>query len=311
MLATPAKFADPRLTAKGERRAVVPYSGTKTLWFNTGTLCNIECVNCYIESSPRNGRLVYLTVSDVVPYLDELAAAGESDAEIGFTGGEPFLAPDMTAILETVLERGHSVLMLTNAMRPMMRPRVQEDLLRLKDKHGGRLTMRVSLDHYTAALHDEERGSGAFNKAMNGIKWLADHGFALDLAGRTVWGEAEEVSRAGYASMIADHDLAIDPDNPKQLVLFPEMREGDSPPEISVGCWDILDVRPQDQMCASQRMVVRRKGTERPSVLACTLLPYDERFELGDTLAEARKAVPLNHPWCASFCVLGGGNCSA
>jgi hypothetical protein len=45
-------------------------------------------------------------------------------------------------------------------------------------------------------------------------------------------------------------------------------------------------------------------------VLACTLIAYDERFELGPTLAEAARRVPLNHPHCARFCVLGGGSCS-
>jgi hypothetical protein len=45
-------------------------------------------------------------------------------------------------------------------------------------------------------------------------------------------------------------------------------------------------------------------------VLACTLLAYDRQFELGRTLAEAARPVPLNHPYCASFCVLGGAACS-
>ncbi len=64
-------------------------------------------------------------------------------------------------------------------------------------------------------------------------------------------------------------------------------------------------------MCASARMVVRRKDAAAASVLACTLLPYDERFDLGETLQAASKSVPLAHPWCASFCVLGGGSCGA
>ena len=82
------KFQDPVVTVKGETRATVSYTKTKTLWFNTGTLCNIECINCYIESSPTNDRLVYLSVADVVPFLDELDEAGEQNIEIGFTGGE-------------------------------------------------------------------------------------------------------------------------------------------------------------------------------------------------------------------------------
>jgi hypothetical protein len=63
-------------------------------------------------------------------------------------------------------------------------------------------------------------------------------------------------------------------------------------------------------MCASSRMVVKRKGAARPAVVACTLLPYDARFDLGPTLAEAARPVALNHPHCARFCVMGGAACS-
>jgi hypothetical protein len=93
-------------------------------------------------------------------------------------------------------------------------------------------------------------------------------------------------------------------------MLFPEMDTTREVPEITEACWGILHKSPEDVMCASARMVVRRNGAPHPAVLACTLLPYDERFELGTTLAEARQAVSLNHPYCASFCVLGGGACS-
>ena len=305
------KFSDPAATAKGEIRATVAYTGTKTLWFNTGTLCNIECVNCYIESSPSNDRLVYLGLADVVPYLDELEAAGESGIEIGFTGGEPFMAPEIIDILKVVLERGFRVLMLTNAMQPMLRPRVKGGLIDLRERFGGRLVMRVSLDHYTAELHDTERGEGSFESTMTGLRWLATNGFTVALAGRTMWGEEDAEARAGYGTLIKEVGLAIDPADISQLVLFPEMDAKSDPPEITVDCWGILKVSPDDQMCASQRMVVKRKGAASASVVACTLLPYDEQFELGRTLAEARGEVALNHPYCASFCVLGGGSCSA
>ncbi len=305
------KFADPRVTANGEPRAHVAYGRTKTLWFNTGTLCNIECVNCYIESSPSNDRLVYLSMADVLPYLDELDEANERQIEIGFTGGEPFMAPQMLAILQVVMERGHSVLMLTNAMQPMMRPRVREGLLALRENFGDRLTMRVSLDHYEARHHDEERGAGSFDLAVKGLRWLSENKFKLALAGRTVWGEEEPISRAGYANLIAREGLVIDPANTSELVLFPEMRPDGDPPEITTACWGILDKDPNDLMCASQRMVVKRKGAKSASVVACTLLPYDEQFELGNTLAEARGSVSLNNSYCATFCVLGGGSCSA
>ena len=119
------KFLDPEVTADGQDRAKVALKQLETLWFNTGTLCNIECENCYIMSSPTNDALVYLCVQDILPYLDEIRDDGLGTREIGFTGGEPFMNPDMCAMAELALERGFEVLILTNAMLPMMRPKVR------------------------------------------------------------------------------------------------------------------------------------------------------------------------------------------
>lgn len=303
------KFSDPNLTARGEARASVAWAGLKTLWFNTGTLCNIECSNCYILSSPKNDRLVYLKLADVTPFLDEI----EGEIEIGITGGEPFMCPDILPIMKAVLRRGHSLLLLTNAMRPMMRPRIQAGLRALRDEGlGEKLTLRVSLDSHDPALHDAERGQGAFAEACTGLRWLAEEGFTVALAGRQALNEEEAVARRAYGALAASLGLSLDPADPKQLVLFPEMIAQDDPPEITTACWGILDKAPESIMCASQRMVIRRKGAGRASVTACTLLVDDPAFELGHTLAEATAApVKLNHPWCASFCVLGGGSCSA
>jgi len=68
----PHKFRDPFVTAKGDRRAHVALKALETLWFNTGTVCNLTCRNCYIDSSPRNDRLAYLTAAEVTRYLDEI-----------------------------------------------------------------------------------------------------------------------------------------------------------------------------------------------------------------------------------------------
>jgi sulfatase maturation enzyme AslB (radical SAM superfamily) len=305
------KFDHPTITATGEERASVIYGGTQTLWFNTGTLCNIECVNCYIESSPTNERLVYLTLTDILPYLDELEAAGETGIEIGFTGGEPFMAPECLDMVRAALARGHRVLILTNAMQPMMRPRIKAGLMELLEEYGPTLTLRVSLDHYTQTFHDEERGAGAFELTLRGLRWLAENGFSITLAGRSLWEESDVQARAGFGDLIKQLGLPVDPLDPTQLVIFPEMKANDDPPEITTACWGILGKDPAELMCASQRMVVKRKGQESPAVVACTLLPYLSDFELGSTLSDSRKDVALNHPFCASFCVLGGGSCSA
>ena len=99
--------------------------------------------------------------------------------------------------------------------------------------------------------------------------------------------------------------------HPAALVLFPEMDADLDVPEITVHCWDILGVAPETVMCASSRMVVKRKGAAAPVVVPCTLLPYDPAFDMGPDLAGAARSVALNHPHCARFCVLGGASCSA
>ncbi|MEZ5769796.1 MAG: radical SAM protein [Paracoccaceae bacterium] len=112
--ANAGKFRDPAVTADGSTRATVALSHPRTLWFNTGTLCNIACTNCYIDSSPTNDALEYITAKEVARYLNELAALGWPVEEIGFTGGEPFLNPGIIRMVEDALERGYRVLVLTS-----------------------------------------------------------------------------------------------------------------------------------------------------------------------------------------------------
>lgn len=305
----PTKFRDPAVTADGDERAQVALDRLETLWFNTGTLCNLECVNCYIESSPSNDRLAYLTAAEVSAYLDEIERDDWKTREIGFTGGEPFMNPDVPAMLHDCLDRGFEVLVLTNAMRPMMK--CAGDLLALRQEFGDRLTMRVSIDHYTQALHETERGARSWEPMLQGLRWLSGNEFRLAAAGRTLWGDDEPSLRQGFARLFDAEQIAIDANDPAQLVLFPEMDESAEVPEITTACWGILDVAPESIMCASSRMVVKRKGASRPAVLSCTLLPYDEAFEMGATLADASGSIALNHPHCAKFCVLGGASCSA
>src|SRR5215469_2499267 len=254
----PAKFRDLLVTAKGEPRASVALERLKTLWFNTGSLCNITCGHCYIESSPKNDRLAYLSISDVQRYLDEIVALGWKTHEVGFTGGEPFMNRDILAMLELSLARGFDTLVLTNAMRPMRR--FEKGLVVLKERYSDRLTLRVSLDHYSAKIHDSERGKGSFAKSLAGVDWLARNGFRLALAARHFTKESDSELRAGFASLVASRNWSIDASDPSQLVIFPEMDVQVDVPEITTACWGILGKSPSDVMCSSSRMVVKRNG---------------------------------------------------
>jgi MoaA/NifB/PqqE/SkfB family radical SAM enzyme len=305
----PAKFRDPDVTAKGERRAVVALTRLRTLWFNTGSLCNIACHNCYMDSSPRNDNLAYLSAAEVRTYLDEIERERLPVDEIAFTGGEPFMNRELPVMIEEALARGYRVLVLTNAMKPMQNRRAV--LLALKDVYGPALTIRVSIDHHTREKHEAIRGAGTWAPMLEGLKWLADNGFRLAVAGRTVWGESEEAARRDYARLFAAENIPLDAFDRSVMVLFPEMDAARDVPEITVQCWDILGVEPESMMCATSRMVIKRKDADGPVVVPCTLLPYEPKFELGRRLADSAKTVKLNHPHCATFCVLGGASCGA
>jgi uncharacterized Fe-S cluster-containing radical SAM superfamily protein len=308
LLLDPAKFKDALVTAKGEQRAHVGLKALESLWFNTGTLCNLTCRNCYIESSPRNDRLVYLTAAEVASYLDEIERDGHATRLIGFTGGEPFMNRELPAMLDDVLSRGLKAMVLTNAMKPMHK--MKPALLGLLQRHGRNLTLRVSIDDYGRTLHEAERGVRSWQPTIDGLVWLAEAGFDVHVAGRRFSQESESEVRAGYARLFAGLGVSIDAHDPMTLVLFPEMDATVDVPEITTACWSILRKSPDSVMCASSRMVIKRKGAARPAVVACTLLPYDPQFELGETLADSVGAVRLNHPHCAKFCVLGGAACS-
>lgn len=304
----PEKFRHPELTADGQTRAKVTPGALRTLWFNTGTLCNLTCRNCYIESSPTNDRLAYLTRDEVCSYLTETVEHNLGTTEIGFTGGEPFMNPELLDMIDDSLNRGFKVIVLTNAMKPM--EKVGERLLSLSRRAGPRLTIRVSLDHYTRAGHEAERGPRSWEPTRAGLQWLTANGLVVYVAGRTFMGESEATARAGYAALFRAEGLGIDAHDPGQLVLFPEMDAARDVPEITTACWGILNRSPSDVMCSSSRMIVKRKGASSPAVVACTLLPYAAEFEMGATLRQAHRPVHLNHPHCARFCVLGGAACS-
>jgi organic radical activating enzyme len=299
------KFSDPFITADGNKRAFIEAKKINTLWFNTGTLCNIECKNCYIESSPKNDRLVYLTFDEVKLFIDEAIDNNLKTKEIGFTGGEPFMNKDILKMVDYALEKKFKVLILSNAMKPMLNKK--EELLKLRHPN---LTIRVSIDHYNKTKHEEVRGKGTYEVMMKGLNWLSKNNFNFALATRLLWDESENNLRQNFQEFINTYQLNLDAYSNEQLVTFAEMDEKIDTPEITTDCWGILNKDPNDIMCSWSRMVVKKKGSKKPSVIACTLLPYDEEFDLGESLTNSLQKIYLNHQHCSKFCVLGGSSCS-
>jgi hypothetical protein len=308
----PEKFQHPLHTATHSPRAYVDLVHLSTLWINTGTLCNQACQNCYIESSPRNDRLAYFPRLVAQQMYVDLHMVGHPTTQIGFTGGEPFMNPDFIGMMLDAINAGFDVLVLTNATRPLQtKLAATRKVVEYARGLGRALVFRVSLDHYTPAGHDAQRGAGSWDATTAGIKALLDMGAVVHIAGRQLSGETQSVLIAGYQAVFDALGIDIRADDPRVCVIFPEMDATQDVPEITTDCWDILNKSPKAMMCSSSRMVVLRKGAKVPDVLACTLLPYAPAFSMGQSVKNMKTRVYLNHPHCAKFCVLGGAQCSS
>ncbi len=300
------KFDNKFFTLDGKKRAYVDFNNLTTLWFNTGTLCNIECKNCYIKSSPKNDYLEYISFKEVNKYLDQLKKYPETK-NIGFTGGEPFMNPEIIFMLNDSLSRGYDVLILTNAMRPLMRHKAS--LLDLNKRFTNKLTIRVSLDHYKPVVHNKHRGANSFEKTIEGLNWLNKNNFNIKVASRIFNNETEKQVREGFKNLFKLYDIDINSNLSENLVVFSEMFENNDVSEISDECWGKVQLSPKDLMCSNSRMVVKKKSSQEANIQACTLIAYKNEFNLGKDLTTAEKRVYLNHHFCSQFCVLGNSKC--
>ena len=301
------KFTNQLKTLNGDDRAFVEFTDWQTLWLNSGTKCNLACEHCYIESSPTNDRLEFIKLEDVLEHIIDFSKVDNSKKRIGITGGEPFINPHILDIIKEVLSRNISVLVLSNGVNVMNR--VITKLEQLNEQFPNKLSIRISLDHYTREIHEKERGLNTFTKAVDAIELLYTKQIPFSVAGRSLQSEDMEQASNSYIKLLKEREIPLSKD---QLVIFPEMDLDKDVPEISTKCWDILKKSPDQQMCASERMIVKQKGKDKVQFQACTLLAYQEEFNMGSTLKESTEgAVHLNHPFCAQFCVLGGASCSS
>ena len=272
----------------------------KELWFHTGTNCNLHCHGCFEGAGPGVDRIETATYNDMRPYIDAATECGVE--KFSFTGGEPFLNPDILQILDYALERA-PCLVLTNGTAPLRSKAGQLEAL-LKKRHP--LFFRVSLDFPDSAQHDALRGPGRFQEALAGIQFLHHAGFAVSVARRKQNNEQPEAAEAAYSELFVNNGLPFN----LPMVSFPELLHV-TPLQISEYCLAQYhtEERRAGFMCAFSRMIVKKNG--KMGVYACTLVDDDPAFDLGTELKQAAaRHVMLRHSRC-SVCFSQGVSCSS
>jgi MoaA/NifB/PqqE/SkfB family radical SAM enzyme len=151
---------------------LAPFSHLATLWIQvTGTWCNLACAHCFNVSGPRDPWLKRLDAATVLRALQE--AEGLGVKEVYFTGGEPFLHPDILRLLDASLGAAPTTV-LTNGTR--ITERTADALAALSAASPYSLEIRVSVDDVDRERNDRVRGKGAFDKAVRALTLLSDRG---------------------------------------------------------------------------------------------------------------------------------------
>jgi molybdenum cofactor biosynthesis enzyme MoaA len=291
------------LSSKGEKRGYIQPQLLHELWFHTGTSCNLYCPFCFEDSSPGDDRLQFLTLEEAKLFIDEAVELGVE--QFSFTGGEPFVNPHFIEILDYALNF-RPCLVLTNATEPLINQFVK--IISFRDKPY-RLNFRISLDHPDPVKHDESRGKGRFEKALNTLGRLYREGFGVSIARLMLAGEESAAVDKAYARFFRAVCLPLD----IAIIKFPDFHKpGSMPhvPEITEDCMTrYLSASQRDGfMCNDSKMIVKQRG--ECGVYACTLVDDDSDYNLGKTLKEAMTArVMLKHHRCYS-CFAFGASCS-
>jgi pyruvate-formate lyase-activating enzyme len=140
------------------------------LWIYTNFHCNLACDYCCVESSPRAAPRV-IDLNRFAATVDEARAGGF--AQIYLTGGEPFLLLDLDDRIRVAAATLPTTI-LTNGMLWTGERRRRLELLPRDN-----VTLQISLDSATPALHDRHRGAGSFVRALDGIRVALDLGFRV------------------------------------------------------------------------------------------------------------------------------------
>ncbi|TAM79723.1 MAG: radical SAM protein [Acidobacteria bacterium] len=274
-----------------------------SLWFQvSGTLCNIACAHCFNNSGPNVRTFSFLSLEKV---RAELAAAAKACVkEVFFTGGEPFLHPQLPEMLEMSLGTAPTTV-LTNGM--LINDRIADRLAAIERGARYSLEIRVSLDGYSEEMNDAIRGKGVFRQALAATARLSRRGLLPLVTIVHTWRDEEDLrTLAGFRELLEKAGYS----RPRIKVLpsLPLGRELARSPELasdqSLLTEDMLEGFDRDLLMCSNSRVVTDRG-----VWVCPLLVEKTDARLGSSLEYSAAAYRLVHHACVT-CYQYGTICS-
>lgn len=290
------------ISASAERLPIVELGSLDELWFQVaGTRCNLTCTHCFISCSPHNDSFGFLSFEEVERRLLESAKWGVK--EFYFTGGEPFLNPDMVAILERTLGFGPATV-LTNGT--VLKPEWLERLRTVEQGSLYSLEFRVSIDGPTPDLNDPIRGPRTFERAMQGVELLVRFGFLPIITMTRVWDESQDAEVLGqFREVLRQHGYG----RPRLKVLPRLLLGAEANRTCGYSSADrvtaemLIDYDTSQLVCQHSRVVTDR------GIAVCPILIDSPEAMLGESLEQANRGFAITHGACAT-CYQFGAICT-
>ncbi len=278
----------------------LPFLYLDTLWLQvTGTVCNIACLHCFITCGPKNHTHTMMSTSSIEAALN--TGVSEGMRHVWFTGGEPFLHPDILQLIDMALDHG-ALGILTNGM--LIDDALAAELGERFRTAKYNFEIRVSLDGATLEENDEVRGRGVFDKACEGIRSLAAHGFEPILAVTTL--DNSDVTQERFATLL--RGLGVTRPRVKWIPPFRIGRE-----ERRGRRYEAWETLTSDDLEEPEAALKLQCGTSRTvtsqGVFPCPILINEPGRLMGGALADTLQTNRVDHQACHT-CWVEGFSCS-
>ena len=284
------------------RAPEVRFRWLDALWIQvTGTLCNIACRHCFISCGPKADQVPMMSAEQVERALDEGRELGMR--QVYFTGGEPFLHPELRRIARAALQLA-PLTIVTNGL--LIDDAAASWIAEESERSRYSFDLRVSLDGLTPEQNDPVRGRGTFEEVVAALRRLARAGLSPVV---TVVEHEDGLAGAEARARFLDFVRSLGIRQPR-VKFLPLLRIGREERRthgyLEHGVTESAPLLPEVEsslLCASGRIVTAQ------GVYTCPILIEHATARLGDRLAEAARPIHLRWDACQT-CVLDGLRCN-
>jgi radical SAM/Cys-rich protein len=159
-----------------EHKLTLNRTSVETLQINVGKLCNQACHHCHVEAGPKRTEIMTEATIDRVIELIKNAPGLKT---VDITGGAPEMNPHFKKLVRAarslnieVIDRCNLTIFYEKGFDDI------PDFLKEQKVH-----VVASLPCYTKNNVDKQRGTGVFDKSIEGLKKLNSLGFGIEGSG--------------------------------------------------------------------------------------------------------------------------------